>query len=253
MIQIQPKYDDRFSWEEYASQEDFVYEVIELSYLPYLNRANELDKMIDYYSKCKLVNSMHGAFIDINPVSGDSKIAEVSIARCNESCQFAKKIGAKNVVFHGSCFPFLREGYIEFWAKKSAEFFDDLSEKYDLNIFIENSMDIDTEPLERLMDEKKSDRVSVCLDVGHANYSSVPVEKWFERLMPHINYLHLSDNCGYMDEHLELGKGNIDFGEVFSFVNKLKRDIPITIEVTDINRLKSSIEYLRNNKFFNLR
>lgn len=252
MLQIQPVRSSRDKWSELAQSEGLGYEVLELSMPPALNESGLFDSNVEWYSQSGRAMSLHGCFIDVNPASGDSKFRELSRQRCRESCRVALTIGAKNVVFHSSCFPFLRGGYLEGWAALCADFYDEIANAFELNIFIENSPDIDPGPLKVLMETVRNPRIGVCLDIGHANYSGTPVREWFDRLGDHIGYLHLSDNNGTFDDHLTLGEGTVDWEEVDRLWQGLNRTTPLTLEVGNIDSVRRSIGFLRENGYFGI-
>lgn len=246
ILQIQPKFSELEQWKALAAQQGLCFELAELSMPEVRNR----EAMIAAYRETGLVRSLHGAFIDINPASGDPEIQTLSRQRCEDSCALAESLGAENVVFHSSCFPFLRGAYISQWAERCAEFYRTLTERYSLSILIENSMDTDPEPLNRLMELVVSERIGVCLDIGHANYSRAPIERWFEALQGHIRYLHLSDNHGLFDDHLPLGCGSVDWKQVSSFCRQAGTVEVMTLEVGGIDAVKQSIAFLQNNNLF---
>lgn len=159
-------------------------------------------------------------------------------------------IGAENVVFHSSCFPFLRGIYLGVWAKRCADFYQELASEYDLNIFIENSPDIDAGPIAELMSRISDRRVGVCLDIGHANYSQISIKQWFEEVGEWIGYLHLSDNHGTYDDHVPLGEGNIDWEEVNELWKGLDRDVFITLEVNGLVSTARAVRLLKDKRLF---
>lgn len=231
MFQIQPQYAQTEEWEEIAQREELFYEPVEFFMPQVLMDPLLMDTVQEWYRNSGRVRSLHGAFVDVNPASGDPAFRQLSRERCHESCLLAKELGASHVVLHSSCFPFLRGAYLEHWASVCAEFYTELSQQYDLMICVENSQDIDPTPLCDLMKRVTDERVGVCLDIGHANYSGTPIEEWFDRLGGQISYLHLSDNMGKFDDHLPLGMGTIDWKRIDSLWRGLKRRMPITLEV----------------------
>lgn len=58
----------------------------------------------------------------------------------------------------------------------------ELADEYGLIICVENSMDVNLEPLRALLRETSAAQVQICLDIGHANYAQVPLEQWFDEL-----------------------------------------------------------------------
>jgi len=252
ILQIQPFYDNREEWLALAGENDMGFEVIELSFPPALSESGLFEMYKSWYKSCDRVTSLHGRFIDVNPASGDPKFRELSRLRCRESCVIAKEIGAKNVIFHTGCAPFLSGEYIDYWSMVSATFYQELLKEYDLNIFIENSSDTDPEALYKLMELVPDERFGVCLDLGHVNYSKAPMEKWFEVLGQRIGYIHLSDNHGIFDDHRSIGKGNVDWVLADRLYRELEHDVIFTLEVGNIKRVRASLEFIKRNGFFDL-
>lgn len=250
VIQVQPRFDFRDEWEVLAAKENLSYEALDFSTQPALNESGLFEEYLEWYGSCGRTTSIHGFFIDVNPASGDPEFRELSRNRCRKSCETAVALGAKNVVFHSSCFPFLRGIYLEVWAKRCADFYQELAQRYDLGIFIENSPDVDAGPIRALMERISDPRIGVCLDVGHANYSRLNVSQWFEELGEWIGYLHLSDNNGAFDDHLPLGDGTVDWKEVDRRWRALDRDTYITLEINGLVAAARAVEFLKDNGYF---
>ena len=244
--QIQPEYSRRADYIALAKAEGLAFEALELS----MPGANDIAATTEWYKKSGLTRSYHGAFVDMNPVSNDDYIREASQKRFAESCMKAIEVGAENIVFHSSCFPFLRGSYIEKWADDSAAYFIALSERFGLNVFVENSFDVDTTPL-KMLTERACGKIKACLDIGHANLSRDPLEKWFDDLGDNVGYLHISDNMGYFDEHMALGDGTVDIKKASDMCAYLG-NVTATFEVGGIDNIKRSVNYLKENHFFGM-
>lgn len=250
LLRIQPQFSHSDQWARLAQRESLFYEALELSMAPMLD-GNAAAACREWYKRSGRVNAIHGAFIDVNPASGDPAFRELSRRRCRESCALGAELGAEHVVFHSSAFPFLRGGYLENWADLCAAFYMELAEDSGLTLCIENSQDLDPEPLEELM-RRTGDGVQVCLDIGHANYSDTPLEAWFDVLGPSIACLHLSDNMGRFDDHLPLGDGGIDWAMVDRLYQDLGKELPMTLEVGGIRGVEKSLAFLHRNGYFGL-
>ena len=251
-IQLQPQSTDLEQWVTLAQRENAVFEVMEPVLVSGIGDCGNRKNIAEQYRKTGMAKSMHGAFIDVNPASGDPDFRKLSRQRCRESCEIASLLDAGNLVFHSSAFPFLRGAYLENWAAGCASFYEELAEHYPVRIFIENAQDLDPTPIRKLMDNVHSDRIGVCLDIGHAHYSRASVSRWFEELGEWIQYLHLSDNMGEFDDHLPLGQGSIDWELVNDLWKALGKDIPITLETGDLHATKESIRFLRKHRYFGL-
>lgn len=252
MFQIQPQERDWEKWSALALREGFCYEVLELSVPPMAASDDGFERRCEWYRASGRVRSLHGAFIDVNPASGDPAFRTLSRRRSAESCELAVRLGAKNVVLHSSCFPFLRGAYLDHWADECAAFYQSLAQTYALGIFIENSMDVDPTPLAQLMRRVSDGRVGVCLDFGHANYSRAPLSAWLDALGERVGYLHLSDNAGAFDDHLPLGEGTVDWKAADAFWRGLRRDVPVTFEVGGIEGVERSLAFLKERRYFGM-
>lgn len=251
-IQLQPQSAALEQWAMLARQEGAVFEVMDPFSLVGLGNFGKYRETAERFRKTGLAASLHGAFIDVNPASGDPDFRELSQQRCRESCEIALALGVSNVVFHSSAFPFLRGAYLENWTAVCAAFYEELTSQYPVRVYIENAQDLDPLPLRKLMEKVQSDRIGVCLDVGHAQYSRAPVSQWFAQLGEWIGYLHLSDNMGSFDDHLPLGQGKIDWMLVNRCWESLGKDIPITLETGNLESTKESLAFLRKHQYFGL-
>lgn len=224
----------------------FSYELIEPS-LP-----GALDVPLADCWRGRDIKVVHGVFADINPASNDPKICAVSQSRCRQSCEIAKMLGAKAVVLHTGFFPYIPgAAYGESWASASAEFYGSLIEQYDLDIHVENSPDRTPDLLQKLMERRGSERLKVCLDVGHIHYTETPDEEWFETLGPFIGQLHFSDNLGVLDDHLPLGEGSCDWERLSALCAALcPAPTFVTLEVSGPAQIVRSIEFLKRNRYF---
>ena len=63
------------------------------------------------------------------------------------------------------------------------------------------------------------DNIGICFDIGHANTIREPI-RFYQAFNSNkkIWNMHIHDNLGQRDEHLPLGKGNIDFKSFFDIL-----------------------------------
>jgi sugar phosphate isomerase/epimerase len=76
--------------------------------------------------------------------------------------------------------------------------------------------------------------MKMTLDAGHANIGDTGQTRlaaFVSRLGPKIGHVHVSDNFGKRDDHLAVGKGNIDFPSLVSALKQAGYDDTITLEV----------------------
>ncbi|MBR6071334.1 MAG: sugar phosphate isomerase/epimerase [Acholeplasmatales bacterium] len=217
-----------------------------------LDDEEKLEKTLKSALKLGRVNdTLHGVFYDIVLDSSDSKIAKISYDRVKSSLDIASKLKCKGVVFHTNYLTWMKtDFYRNNWVNKNKEIYLKLIEEYkDLEIYIENMFDLDPYLLERLIKEINHPRIGVCLDIAHASISNVEIDEWFRVLGKFIKHIHINDNDRISDSHSELGKGIIDYRNAYKYINSLKQDISILIEIKDYDKTVNSINYLKEGKF----
>lgn len=212
-----------------------------------------LDAEVDAYA-AKLRSfpgrvSMHGAYYDLNPLSPDPKLAELSRERYMQSLRIGRALKAGWVIFHSTFSPLVRSaGYAENWIRRNAKFWPDLyrdAESGGQVLLIENMYEDTPEILAGLMDRMRSCWVRLCLDVGHVNlYSRVPVTRWLEVLAPHVACLHINDNNGESSEHMPPGEGTIDWDGLFGVLHSMENPPAISLEVESDEGYGQSLEFL---------
>jgi len=99
----------------------------------------------------------------------------------------------------------------------------------------------------RLLDHVDSDNLGVVLDTGHLNAQKEILPLSVEKLSSKIYYLHVSDNDGKINEHLGLGKGNIDWEGVFLALKKHGFDGYVGLDIGNVENLEK--EVIESKKF----
>jgi sugar phosphate isomerase/epimerase len=81
--------------------------------------------------------------------------------------------------------------------------------------------------------------IQLTLDMGHANIDDPGgrrVLDFIRRFGDRIGHLHASDNLGKRDDHLSIGRGNIDFRKILSELKKAGYDETVTLEIFSTDR-----------------
>lgn len=145
--------------------------------------------------------------------------------------RFAKQIGAKIInTFSG---PRERIGIFYKNIKHIAEF----AKSMDLVVALETHGDIisDRSSLDVI---KKINLENVRINYDFANYfhyakGNVDLEKDFESTLKYVVYLHVKDTVleGNKWHFTQIGKGTIDYREIFRILKTCNREIPMSIEL----------------------
>lgn len=98
--------------------------------------------------------------------------------------------------------------------------------------------------------------LKLTLDTGHANIGDPDQTKtgtFVKRFAGRIGHVHVSDNFGKKDDHLAVGKGNIDFTSFVAALKQTGYDDTLTLEVfsadlDDLVRSRERMEFLFSNQ-----
>lgn len=124
---------------------------------------------------------VHLPFFELNPISSNPRVADMSMDLMKESIAFADRVGADYVVFHarGSILP--SRAAWELWARA----IDDLAgraEGLGLQFYLENADDLrNLETMFRIM--RTIPQVKACLDIGHLYERIYPGASWMRRAL----------------------------------------------------------------------
>lgn len=103
----------------------------------------------------------------------------------------------------------------------------------------------------QMVEEVNRDNVGLTLDVGHANTMGLDKDKdteimddFLKMYKGRVSHVHLHDNMGKRDEHLPLGKGNVDWEHVMDSLSNYKGRF--VTEVNCVDEGLESLEFLKN-------
>ena len=125
----------------------------------------------------------------------------------------------------------------------------ELARKANLKLCVEprvGEMISNTDSALRLLDHVKNDNLGIVLDTAHLHAQKEILPLSVEKLKNKIFYLHVADNDGRVNEHLAIGKGNIDWEGVFLALKKHNFDGYIGIDVGRVNNIENELLYSKN-------
>ena len=185
-----------------------------------------VDRLLEMKASYGLRYAVHAPFTDVNIAAFDESIRERILNRLERSIRSASALEAEAMTFHPGATTALEIFYPgKAWnlnirsIRRLLRYADD----YGVAAMIENVPDPfpflmkSVEDFKRFFDEVDSE-VDMVLDIAHSNIEGQTLE--FIRTFGHyIRHIHVSDNFGKMDEHLQVGKGSIDWKKTISAVN----------------------------------
>ena len=193
--------------------------------------------------------TFHAPFMDLNPGAVDERIREITAFRFEQVFKLVPRFQPRSIVFHPGYDRWRYDDDVDLWRKNSLLTWEPLvtkAETLGVKLALENVFEENPEPLRKLLEEINSPFLGYCMDAGHGHlFSEVPLVEWIEVLGTRLLEVHLHDNHRQADEHLPLGRGNIDFPSIFSRINEKKLHPIYTIEPHDIEHLVPSLKALQ--------
>ncbi|WP_455538304.1 sugar phosphate isomerase/epimerase family protein [Terrisporobacter sp.] len=209
------------------------------------------DELEDLYNNIDLI--IHGPYADLCPGSRDNEIKKVTKFRMEQAYEVANLLGAKKILYHNGYTPRTYTS-IE-WNENTYKYWSEfLKGKNNRPIVIENVLEEDYTLIADLMNKIENNNFYTCIDIGHVNtYSKLGIDEWLDKLLPKLNHIHLHNNYGDKDHHFAINRGNMDIIKILHKLDKVKNDITISLEITDIDELKKSLDILFSEGFIKLK
>lgn len=189
---------------------------------------------------------LHAPYNELSPASVDPLALDLTWKRLNQAYAVARHHQIRQMIVHSGYIPFVYDQdyfhhcSVKFWRRymsnKPAEF----------RITIENEQEDDPTQLTRLVREIDDPRVGLCLNIGHAGLSPVPMDVWLEAYRPYVNHVVLHDNDGLTDRHWPLGDGVLPIKEVLTW---FIRELPSMTYTIDTLLVRPSIQWLCRHGF----
>ncbi|MCD6320024.1 MAG: sugar phosphate isomerase/epimerase [Candidatus Desulfofervidaceae bacterium] len=192
--------------------------------------------------------TFHAPFYDLSPGAIDTKVRQVTQERLTQVFALVSLFNPIAIVAHLAYDDRVYRNHKEEWLKNSLETWEKvipLAEKHQVYLNLENVFEGEPEIFLRLFENFSSPFVGICFDIGHVYAFTQSTLKDWEIIFPYINQLHLHDNHGYVDKHLGLGKGKIDFPSLFSLLKRYERYPILTLEPHTEEAFWDSLEYLQ--------
>ena len=184
-----------------------------------------VERLLELKSSYGLRYALHAPFANINIAASDAIVREAILRRIETSIQWASALDAEALVFHPGATTALEHFYPgAAWGlnlqavRRLLNFAGD----YGVPAMIENVPEPfpflmkSVRDFERFYDEVGLD-LKIVLDIAHSNLRD-ETEEFIRRFGDRIGHIHVSDNHGQMDEHLQLGEGSINWKEMMAAV-----------------------------------
>lgn len=193
---------------------------------------------------------VHAPFYDVNPVSRDAEIREISRRRCGQAFEIAAAVRAEGIVFHSMYAACSRDpDYAARWLDASASYWKGVDSGLGAErtrICFENIFDPDFTMIARLLDAIGSPRFSACLDTGHARLFFRDRDSAVRAAFARIGHLHLHDNDGAWDLHEAPGPGSAGLAGLMSELAGREPPPSVTLEIHSAQGVAAGIGWLES-------
>ncbi len=194
--------------------------------------------------------SVHAPFSEVNIAAHDDSLRGAALRRLETSIKYASEIGAEVWVFHPGASTALERFYPgSSWERnlESVRHLWRIAEDFGVKAAIENVPEPfpfllkSVEDFERFYSELDGE-LGMALDVAHAHIRG-ETKEFLERMGERIVHVHVSDNRGDRDSHLQVGLGTVRWPEVMEGLRRIGFSGAIIIE--SYNGIKESLSLLR--------
>ncbi|MGQ9680707.1 MAG: sugar phosphate isomerase/epimerase family protein [Candidatus Bathyarchaeia archaeon] len=186
-----------------------------------------VERLLELKSSYDLQYSVHAPFSDVNIAAFDNTIREAVLRRIENSIKLSSSLEVRAFVLHPGAYTVLEHFTPgESWRRylESLKRLLMYSSEYGVPMMIENVPEPhpflmkSVEDFKRFFEETQFE-VEMVLDIAHANLRG-EVKDFLESLKDRIGHIHVSDNHGKFDEHLQIGEGGINWSEVMRLIRQ---------------------------------
>jgi sugar phosphate isomerase/epimerase len=193
--------------------------------------------------------TIHGPFMDLSAGSPDPRIRAVTRQRFEQMLPVIAMFGPRRVVCHAGYDDRRHHYFREQWLEQSLEIWSWLASRVKEEgsiLVLENVYEQEPQEISVLLERLPHEEVGLCLDVGHQSvFSDCSLEAWLHSTSAYLRHLHLHDNRGGRDEHLPLGRGQVNFQELFRILVEMELGpLTTTMEPHREEDVRPSVEYL---------
>jgi sugar phosphate isomerase/epimerase len=205
----------------------------------------------DIINSTGLEITVHGPFSDLNPASVNDAIRDETIRQIKQCVELSADFSNIVVVHPGILSPLGSQMPDEAWTRNVDALVElcKHAEEYGVTLCLENMPNIEKllcrTPSEIFgMTESVGGGIGMTFDAGHSNTMENTAD--FLKEKAKFTHVHIHDNHGIKDEHLELGKGTVDWGRVLPELEDFKG--MAVIEARSLEEGRRSLEYIRERE-----
>lgn len=134
------------------------------------------------------------------------------------------------------------------WLNQSYKAWSEVLANSPARLYLENTSERSPVAIQTLLAELPP-RASMCFDLGHWFYAALGKERrnlgpWLDRVAGRLAHLHLHDNNGQSDQHLGIGRAEIDYPAFLVELARCALRPSVTLEAHNTRELDHSLAWL---------
>ncbi len=208
-----------------------------------------LPGFMDIINSMDLEITVHGPFSDLNPASVNDPIRDETIRQIKQCVELSADFSRIVVVHPGILSPLGTQMPDEAWTRNvdALRELNKHAEEHGVTLCLENMPDIEKllcRTPHELFGMAESSGSGITFDAGHSN--TMRNTAGFLKEKSKFTHIHIHDNHGKKDEHLELGKGTVDWGRVLPELKDFRG--MTVIEARSLEEGRRSLEFIRKRE-----
>lgn len=213
----------------------------------------EFKQVADTLSGAGLNCTLHAPFYELYPASLDPHIRAISRYKLKKAFELIEIFKPRSIVCHLG-FEENKHGYREeLWFEHGLEGWGELvafAAGLKTQVMLENTYELTTTQLKRMLEALDSEYARFCFDVGHVlAFAGNRWQDWLPELAPWLGQVHLHDNHSDLDAHLGCGEGDVDFAGIFAFLKQENLKPVVTMEPHHPGGMETSFAFLKEQQF----
>lgn len=185
--------------------------------------------------------SLNTPNIDLNIAAATAEMRDYSLQVNVEYLRLAAELNAEGLILgpgkHNPLFP-LPAAIMEQHFFRALDVLLPIAERDGIQLWVENmpfAFLPDATGMMASLDRYGSDAIGVCYDVANAHFINEDPEKGFDRVLPRLKLVHLSDTNQRVYRHDPVGFGDVDFESALRKISALGLERVPMLEIISPN------------------
>lgn len=193
---------------------------------------------------------LSGPFIDLNAGSAEHLIQMATRQRFDECYQFARAIGAREIIFLSSYIPIISlTFYDQGWLSNSIGFWRSYLNSVDPHIIISfcNTFEYHPNLMLQLLEQVARPNFRLAFDLGHfLVYGHAPLSQWLGATASYTSSVYVHSNDGKVDSHEEPDRSVLTRTQMNQVAAAVGPETNLILKMNDKESLQRSLAWVES-------